>query len=161
MVPVAKAFENRNIEFVVVGNGAYQPTLVDMARQSKSTNIHFFPIQPWEDVPELLAMADVHLVLQKKGAADVVLPSKLTNILSAGGFGVVTADSSTELGKLAAKYEGIFELVPPEENQALIMGIERCLQISANERFNLVARQYAEEFLDRNAIVRRFSESLN
>jgi len=33
----------------------------------------------------LLASADGHLVIQKRGAADAVLPSKLTNILAVGG----------------------------------------------------------------------------
>jgi len=39
----------------------------------------------------LLASADGHLVIQKRGAADAVLPSKLTNILAAGGNAVITA----------------------------------------------------------------------
>ncbi len=32
----------------------------------------------------MLTLADIHLVIQKKGAADSVLSSKLTNILSCG-----------------------------------------------------------------------------
>ncbi|QTQ33545.1 Uncharactierzed protein [Aromatoleum bremense] len=60
-----------------------------------------------EGLPVLLASADCHhLVIQKRGAADAVLPSKLTNILAAGGNAVITADADTTLGVLCSEREG-------------------------------------------------------
>ncbi|NMG17759.1 hypothetical protein [Aromatoleum bremense] len=56
----------------------------------------------------LLASADCHhLVIQKRGAADAVLPSKLTNILAAGGNAVITTDADTTLGVLCTEHPGI------------------------------------------------------
>ncbi|MGA0423881.1 glycosyltransferase [Escherichia coli] len=45
-------------------------------------NMQFFPLQSYDALPALLKMGDCHLVVQKRGAADAVLPSKLTNILA-------------------------------------------------------------------------------
>lgn len=49
-------------------------------------------------------MGDCHLVVQKRGAADAVLPSKLTNILAVGGNAVITAEAHTELGQLCETF---------------------------------------------------------
>ena len=81
-------------------------------------NVVFKPPQPPEDFPALLTLADVHLVVQKKGVAEAFLPSKLTGILAAGGTAIITADEDTELGRLVMNNPGIAVLVPPE-NQGL------------------------------------------
>ncbi len=51
-------------------------------------------------------MGDCHLVVQKHGAADAVLPSKLTNILAVGGNAVITAEAHTELGAALRNLSG-------------------------------------------------------
>ena len=96
---------------------------------------------------------------KKKGAADAVLPSKLTNILSAGGHALVTAEPYTELGKLANIHHGIYELVEPESDSALISGLEKLLT-SDLSAYNQVARSYAEHYLDKHVILKKFSKDL-
>lgn len=90
-----------SVTFVFVGSGAYVNELKFLAHANKLSNVFFKPLQPRNKVKEMLAMADLHLVIQRKGAADAVLLSKLTNILSAGGYGIVTAEGHTELGQIA------------------------------------------------------------
>ena len=147
------------VKFIIVGSGAYCKTLKAIAKDKCLSNVMFKPLQAWEDVPQILAMADVHLVVQKKGAADAVLPSKLTNILSAGGHALVTADQDTELGQLAQRYPGIYTLVPPEDTNAFIDGIQRCLDLDT-KRTNWIARKYAEENLNKHVIIDRFCAEL-
>ena len=53
-------------------------------------------------------------MVQKKGVADAVLPSKLTTILSAGGSALITAEYNTELGLLCESFPGIAMCVEPE-----------------------------------------------
>ena len=121
-------------------------------------------------------MADVHLVVQKKGAADIVLPSKLTGILSAGGYSLITAEQETELGRLCSNFPGIAERVEPEDTDAFIAGLTRVLNLVCAENhkgrraqrfaaqgsaaFNTVARQYALEFLNKDAVLSRFERDL-
>jgi colanic acid biosynthesis glycosyl transferase WcaI len=57
-------------------------------------------LQPQKRLSARLASAACHLVVQLRGVADAVLPSKLTNILAVGGNTVITADPETTLGKL-------------------------------------------------------------
>ena len=114
-------------------------------------------LQPYKDLPNILATADCHLVVQKKGVADAVLPSKLTNILSVGGNAVITAEEETYLGKLCENNQGIAILVKPESVQALKDGILRAISM---EKPNLIAKQYALDNLDKQKVLSRFFNKL-
>lgn len=149
----------RNIKFVLVGTGAYVDTLKELAAKKSLENVIFLPLQEWEDVPAMLSAADIHLVVQKRGAADVVLPSKLTNILAAGGEAIITADADTELGKLSAKFDGIYNLIEPECSRALSSAIKAQLQVKCTD-FNQVARNYAEEHLEQDNVLSRFVQQM-
>lgn len=160
VLEAAKAMESHpNVKFLLIGTGAFASELQQAAKDKGLTNIEFKPLQPWEDVPKILAMADVHLVVQKVGAADAVLPSKLTNILSAGGHALVTAEKNTELGKISEDYPGIYELVEPENSAAFVQGLERCLEKDTTQP-NRVARNYACEYLNKDRIIDRFVADL-
>ncbi|MEY8213589.1 MAG: glycosyltransferase [Colwellia sp.] len=66
VLDAAQALNNRpEVKFVIVGSGAYSETLRKMAVDKGLTNIQFKPLQAWELVPQILSMADVHLVVQK------------------------------------------------------------------------------------------------
>ncbi|MBL1385757.1 MAG: WcaI family glycosyltransferase [Colwellia sp.] len=161
VLDAAKHYQTQpNVKFVLVGAGAYVDTLKANANQLNLSNVVFMPLQPWEKVPQMLALADVHLVVQKKGAADAVLPSKLTNILSAGGHALVTAEPHTELGQIANKHTGIYDCVEPENTAAFINGLELILNRDLTTH-NLVARQFAETYLAKNKILDQFVTDLN
>ncbi|WP_105174998.1 WcaI family glycosyltransferase [Pseudoalteromonas sp. T1lg122] len=156
VIEAAKSFENdKSVKFVFVGAGAYVNTLNELAKASNLENVYFKPLQEWEDVPAMLSMADVHLVVQKKGAADAVLPSKLTNILSAGGHALVTAEASTELGKIEEANPGIYTIVEPENTKEFIVGLKAVL-VKDTSKPNVIARNYALKNLDINNIIERF-----
>jgi colanic acid biosynthesis glycosyl transferase WcaI len=148
-----------SVKFVIIGSGVYRTELECMANKLGVTNLFFKPLQPWADVPKILSMADVHLVVQKKGAADAVLPSKLTNILSAGGHALVTAEGDTELGKIAQKHKGIYHCVEPENRQAFITGVKLCLS-QDTKAVNTIARAYAIDNINIHTVIDRFVNDL-
>ena len=80
-----------DLQFIMVGEGVVKANIEKLASELNLQNISFFPLLAYSMLPKLLASADCHLVIQKKGAADAVLPSKLTNILAVGGNAVITA----------------------------------------------------------------------
>jgi len=156
----AKHYENdNNVKFIFVGTGSYVNKLKDMAEQQSLSNVFFKPLLPWDRVPEMLTMADIHLVIQKKGAADAVLPSKLTNILSAGGYALVTAEGHTELGKIAHKHPGIYSCIEPENPSVFIDGIQ-CLLSNSVAGHNIIAREYAEQYLSKDQILNQFTADI-
>lgn len=154
-----KLADRKEVKFVIVGSGAGEKTLLQMASDRKLTNVEFKPLQPWSLMPQILAMADVHLVVQKRGVAAALLPSKLTNILSAGGHALVTAEANTELGILADNYPGIYECVEPENEEAFISGLVTCLQKNTH-LVNNVARDYTTDNINCKKVINRFTESI-
>jgi colanic acid biosynthesis glycosyl transferase WcaI len=161
VLEAAKSFEDdKQVKFVFVGAGAYVDSLKELAKANNLENVYFKPLQDWEDVPTMLSMADVHLVVQKKGAADAVLPSKLTNILSAGGHALVTAEASTELGKIEQENSGIYTRVEPENSKDFIAGLKTVLATDTSKP-NMIARNYALKNLDINSIIERFISDLD
>jgi colanic acid biosynthesis glycosyl transferase WcaI len=139
--------------FVIVGQGGGKARLEKMAAERGLDNVKFLPLQSYEDLPALLAMGDCHLVIQKRGAADAVLPSKLTNILSVGGNAVITAEAETELGQLCQDNPGIAVCVTPESVPSLVEGIERALMMPKQ---NVIARAWAERTLDKEHVLEQF-----
>ncbi|WP_432700182.1 colanic acid biosynthesis fucosyltransferase WcaI [Kluyvera cryocrescens] len=139
--------------FVIVGQGGGKARLEKLAAERGLENVKFLPLQSYEDLPALLAIGDCHLVIQKRGAADAVLPSKLTNILAVGGNAVITAEAATELGQLCQDNPGIAVCVTPESVPALVEGIEQALMMPKQ---NAVARDWAERALDKEHVLNQF-----
>ncbi len=147
----AKFKDDSDVKFVICGSGGGKDKLVKLAAESALSNVYFFPLQPYEKLSALLAMADVHLVLQKSSAADLVMPSKLTGILASGGCALVTAIAGTTLFDVVQKFNmGI--LVDPESDSALEQGIKTALFTDVS-LLRQNARQYAQQYLEKEEIL--------
>ena len=156
----AKRMENiSGLKFVICGSGPYREKLEEMAKKMEILNLFFMPLQPLEMFNRFLNMADIHLVIQKINAGDLVMPSKLTNILAVGGLSIVTASSGTSLYELLEYYKmGI--IVEPEQLQALDNGIKVALE-NQDQDYRKNARLYAEENLSIDRVMKRFLEDTN
>jgi colanic acid biosynthesis glycosyl transferase WcaI len=159
IIRIAKTFTSQTeVKFVICGTGGAKEKLMQQAASAELQNVFFFPLQPYEKLSALLAIADLHLVLQKGSAADLVMPSKLTGILAAGGCALVTALPGTTLYEVIKEHDmGI--LVSPDDEQALRDGIARGLQ-SDSSHIKQRARDYAEQYLDKNQILQTLEGTL-
>lgn len=139
------------IKFIICGTGPYKQKLEEYAKSKQADNIGFMPLQSMEVFNEFLNLADVHLVLQKAEAADLVMPSKLTTILSSGGLAIATSLPGTSLYDVIKQNEmGI--LIPPENNESLEKAIiEACTGDYTIQKKN--AREYAIKYLNKESIL--------
>lgn len=111
-----------DLTFVICGEGPNRRPLEE--RAAGLPNILFRDLQPAERLGELLGLATVHLLPQKADAADLVLPSKLTNMLASGRPVVATAAPGTGL---AREIEGVGIATPPNDAAAFSQAIERLI----------------------------------
>ncbi len=109
--------------FVIAGDGPEKKSLE--ARYGHLPNVRFLPVQPEERLCELLNLADVHLLPQDRGAADLVLPSKLGGMLASGRPCIVMADQGTELYDFL---NGGAILLRPGDSVALARAISRSFE---------------------------------
>ncbi len=94
VMDAAETLIDAPITFVIAGDGPEKAALV--ARNLP--NVKFLPLQPEARLNELLNLADVHVLPQLSGAADLVLPSKLGGILASGKPLLAMADANSEIG---------------------------------------------------------------
>jgi colanic acid biosynthesis glycosyl transferase WcaI len=147
-----------DIHIVICGTGPYKANLEQICKSKSVQNVHFFPLQDFNVFNAFLNMADVHLVLQKAQAADLVMPSKLSTILSSGGLVIATTFSGTSLyDEIVNNEMGI--VIDPENNQLLQDAIiSACTNDYSKERAN--ARKYAERYLDQDSILQTMKNEI-
>jgi colanic acid biosynthesis glycosyl transferase WcaI len=144
---------NPNIRYVVAGEGAARERLMARAQRLALDNVRFLPLQTRDRFPFLLAAADLHLVVQKHQASDLVMPSKLGNILAAGRPFIATALPDTEVGRVTLESQaGV--LAPPEDAGSLAQAILNLARApDLRKKMGIKARKFAEARLGRDRIL--------
>jgi colanic acid biosynthesis glycosyl transferase WcaI len=150
--------DQSHIKFLICGAGPYREKLHQQVQAEGLNNIQFRDPEPFDNFNRLLNMADVHLVIQKASAGDLVMPSKLTTILAVGGVAVVTANEHTSLYKVVTENE-IGIVVPADDARALASGI---LQAVSKSQAHIPgnARRYALEYLSIDKIMSRMEAAI-
>lgn len=129
-----------------------------MKRCERLANVRFLDLQPVDRLGDLLGLADIHLLPQRADAADLVMPSKLTGMLSSGRPVVAGARAETELGKVASEC-GI--AVPPDDAKAFAAAVvSLASQPELRSELGRHARAYAETRFDRDAVLAQFERDL-
>lgn len=148
------------IKVAMIGGGGDRERLYRETLRRRLENVRFYPVQPLERLPLMLAAGDIHLVVQQRAAADLVMPSKLTNILAAGRPSVATAEPGTALHDVLNRYNCGITTVPgsAEELTAGILALADNVQ--ERKRLGLNARSYAETYLDKEKILSDFESKL-
>ncbi len=163
LISVAKILEKRDdIVIVICGEGAAKKSLLNLSVEHKLLNVVFIPVQEYDNLPKLLSIADIHLVIQKKAASDIVMPSKLSGILSAGGLSIITVQKESSFAHLIKSHDmGI--TIEPENESLLADTIVNTLQIDIN-RINTIrenARNYALQYLEKEVLLNEFNVLIN
>jgi colanic acid biosynthesis glycosyl transferase WcaI len=115
-----------NLVWLLAGEGPSKGELA--AATAGIANVTLLPLQPAERLNDWLNLADVHLLPQKAGAADLVLPSKLLGILASGRPVVASSHAASELGHLAEQ-AGL--RVDPEDGAGFAAAVRQLVQAPA------------------------------
>ena len=96
---------------------------------------------------------------KKIGAADLVMPSKLTNIIASGGYSLVTAEKGTELELLLSDNKFLGTLI---ETESLVEFLSAIKYLSASQQKigHHLIRSFAENTFEYNFVMRRFEADL-
>ncbi len=112
----------RDVKFVIAGAGPLKSAIE--AKAATLPNLISLPLQPESRMAEFLALADLHLLPQAAGTADLVLPSKLGAMLASGRAILATAERRSEIGAFLGDAAS---LTPPGDAAALARAIVEAL----------------------------------
>ncbi|MDE1159033.1 MAG: WcaI family glycosyltransferase [Neorhizobium sp.] len=145
--------DRQDLHLVVAGEGPVKADL--QKRYGHLPRLHFLPFQPYERLNAFLNLADLHALPQDRGAADLVLPSKLGGMLASGKPVLVTADAGTELATFVADAATI---VPPGDVGVLADAIE--LAIAGRRRRDNAPQLEKVRCLSKDEGLSQFVDSL-
>lgn len=135
-----------NIQFILCGDGAVRQRL--QQRYAGLPNVLWLPLQPLAWLNDLLNMANIHLLPQRSGAEDLVMPSKLTGMLASGRPVIATASRGTQIAGALLDCGVVVE--PDNVSQfsdailQLARDTEKCAALGVNAR-EYAIRHWARE----------------
>lgn len=100
--------DNNDIQFVLVGNGAYLDKVKEIIAARNLKNIHLLPFQPYEDIARVFSLGDVSIVISKAGVGANSVPSKTWSIMSASRPVLASFDENELKTIIESTNSGIF-----------------------------------------------------
>jgi len=143
------------IQFVIVGEAKARQRLQQICEASHLSNVTLLPLEPRINLPEMLAAADVSLVVQKRHIVSFNMPSKFQVVLASGRPVMVSAPLQGMAAQAVAQSQGGMVL-PPEQPEMLATAIQWLYENPKEaEAMGIQGRNYAlqhyslEQALDR------------
>jgi colanic acid biosynthesis glycosyl transferase WcaI len=131
------------IVFVIVGEARAIEQLQEHCDACGATNVKLLPFQPRERLPEMLAAANVGLIVQRKHVVSFNMPSKTQVLLASGRAVIASVPSTGSAAKAIEKSHGGL-VVEPENPVALAASIEELYNNpSRAEAMGKQGRQFA------------------
>lgn len=153
----ASKIKNKNIVFLLVGDGAKRDELVSMRNDMGLNNVIMIRQLPKEKMPSLLSISDVSLVLLKKSDLfKSVIPSKIFESMAMKCPIILGVEGEVKKIIEGAK-SGV--CIEPENADQLVEEIERLyIDSSYLEYLGDNGRRYVENYFDRSILAKRYEE---
>jgi colanic acid biosynthesis glycosyl transferase WcaI len=157
---VVENFKDReDIEFIVVGDGAKKNWLIEKIKKIK--NVKYYPPVPYEELPDLLCSADLHVLFQKEDVIDTVMPSKLLGMMASAKPSLVTGNLKSEVAKVLKESKG-GEFLESSDINKISNFIEKLnnnkdqIQIYVDN-----ARQFMIKYYSKNKVLKNLKNKIN
>ncbi|MEM8809297.1 MAG: glycosyltransferase family 4 protein [Cyanobacteria bacterium P01_G01_bin.38] len=132
-----------DIQFVIVGEQRQLKDLENLQQELGVDNLKLLPFTPREKLPEMLAAADISLIMQKANVVGFNMPSK-TMVLLASGRAVIASVPTDGATAKAVEKSGGGIAVSPENPSALAKAIMELYEDPERAKtFGEKGRQYA------------------
>jgi colanic acid biosynthesis glycosyl transferase WcaI len=149
------------IKFVLVGAGEAHANLQREFQSAGLANALFLDFQPRENLPALLASADVSLVMLKRGFGSDSVPSKAYPIMASGRAILASVDRDCETADLVRRSRCGLRVEPedPQEISGAILELFRNRDLCA--QFGAAGRSYALQHHSRVVAAGEFERLLH
>jgi colanic acid biosynthesis glycosyl transferase WcaI len=148
-----------DVQFFICGDGPAKAALAELVA-CQCLDVVIAPLQPEADLPAMLTAIDVHVVTQKDEVSDLVLPSKMFNIMSCDGAQVITAPDGSGIANVMSQ-SGAGIRVRREDKDELEKAILRlCDSPQLRQEIGANGRNYVLTAMLKRAILDKFYTQL-
>ena len=149
---------NENIEFVVVGDGAYRQNLHE--KIAGFSHVKIYNPVPFEELSDLLCSADLHVLFQKKEVIDTVMPSKILGMMASSHPSIIAGNPASEVAEVINKSKGGY-YYENDDIQSIVRQIEHLSAHPAEaQNTGKKARKYILEHFSGDKILADFVRKL-
>lgn len=144
LIGAARLLGGDDVGLVFVGDGAAKPQIEALA--DGCHGVRFLPFRPFEEVPYVLAAADIHVVTVRRELEGVVVPSKLYPILAAGRPVLAVAPERSDVARIVTR-SGCGLVADPDDPASVAAAVRALVQDRARlEKMAQRARSIAPEY---------------
>lgn len=134
---------NPDIQFVIVGEKSQLAELDELCKELEVKNVRLLPFVTDDQFPEMLAAADVSLIMQKQNVVGFNMPSKTQKIMASGRPVIASVPANGSAAE-AVRQSGSGLVVEPESPTELAKAIEALYNDPQRvEEFSKRGRQFA------------------
>lgn len=150
--------DNKDIQFVIFGGGAYFDDAMREARSLYNVMIH--ELMPIDRVSEVYSLGDVALITCKKGVGTAGMPSKTWSIMACNTPIIASFDTESDLADVI-KESGGGQCVEPGNVKALAEAIEKTYnEWKQGKHINIDTRTYALKTASKDVCVQKYVNTL-
>lgn len=149
LLDVAKEFQqHNNVLFLLVGQGVGFNELQEKTQNELHSNILMKPFVPRENLSHLQGLADISIVLSKKGFGSTSVPSKVLGYMAAARPILAAIDQESDTASLIKSADaGI--VVEPENKSKIVNALMEMMKSKENlAKWGNNARFYVEKNLN-------------
>ena len=147
----------KSFEIVVVGDGSQKDWLIESIEQFD--NVTYFPPVTYEELPNLLCSADIHILFQKIDVIDTVMPSKVLGMMASAKPSIIIGNNKSEVKQILEAAKGGFYYT--EYNEKIVFDLERLSE--RKEELSVMgsnAREFVIENFSKDKILSKFINKL-
>jgi colanic acid biosynthesis glycosyl transferase WcaI len=160
VLDAAAELRGEPVRFAVVGDGVRKEQLQGRAKELGLENVKFFPFQPLERYPEVLAAADVTLVTLNSAATYASVPSKIYKQMAAARPIIAVTDPRSELRRLIEAANCGGWVVPGDSRGLAALLRQAAAQREAWDQMGWNGREYVERYHSRRVCVAQIESVL-
>lgn len=159
ILEVARRYADRaDVVVVVISEGIGAEWLAQKKAEFALKNIQLFPFQPFDEMPRVLASADVLVAILEPDAGIFSVPSKVLTYLCAGRV-LLTAMPEANLAARIVQRNSAGVVVPPGDAEAFVKGADELIgDDTLRKEAACRARAYAEATFDIETIADSFEQ---
>ncbi|TDG37725.1 glycosyltransferase WbuB [Pedobacter changchengzhani] len=165
LLKVAKAVVDLEIEFWVIGEGVMKDSLSKKIEENSLKNIHLIPYQPREQMPALIAYADIHFIFMSPEMEGQGFPSKVYTIMACAKPLLVISGKRTPIHNFLSQHNCAF-LADDDANNIKCARIIEFLKNALSNRnfiitladngYNVIEKNYSK-----NAVTKQYVDLLD
>lgn len=146
-----------NIEIIIIGDGGKRKWLQEKTKSIKIIK-HYLPVS-YEELPNVLCSANLHILFQKEKIKNTVMPSKILAMMASERPSLITGNPKSEVAKIMRDSNGGKYFRTQQIKEAVNFALKLKKNSNLANKYGENARKYISLHFSYKEILKNFKET--